>query len=266
MVARNDNTCWRGQEREGGIINLDIIERYAWLTYFRFTHEEVLNLVVCLQIPDPVRSDNGIVEDSLTALCMLLAHFAWPNRLSDLHVKFGWKPEMVSRTINTLLSIIHDRWKHLLVFDEQCLTPERLTAYTIAIAGKDAPLESCIGFIDGTKRQVTKPIFGQESIYNGWKKIHCLKYQAIVYPDGIIAHLYGPVEGVKHHIGTYRESIVEAILDMHAYAPDGTPLQIYCYSAYGLNDHLISSYRGVDLTEEEKGFNKAMASVRIVVE
>jgi hypothetical protein len=149
VVARNDNTRWRGQERQGGIIDLDIIEGDAWPIYFRFTHEEVLNLVVCLQIPDPVRSENSILEDSLTALCMLLARFAWPNRLSDLQLQFGWKPERVSRTVNTLLGIIHNGWKHLLVFDEQCLTPERLAAYTVAIARRDAPLESCIGFIDG---------------------------------------------------------------------------------------------------------------------
>jgi hypothetical protein len=98
------------------------------------------------------------------------------------------------------------------------------------------------------------------------KKFHCLKYQAIVCPDGIIAHLYGPVEGVKHDIAIYRESGIEDKLEMHAYAPDMIPLQIYGDPAYGLNEHLISHYRGIDLTEEQKAFNKAMASIHIVVE
>ncbi|RPB15811.1 hypothetical protein P167DRAFT_551739 [Morchella conica CCBAS932] len=158
---------------------------------------------------------------------MLLARLSWPNRLTDFHLKFGWKPERVSRVVNTLLHFIHEQWKHLLVFDIQRLTPQKLAAYTVAIRSRDAPLETCFGFIDGTLRQIARPTWGQEAVYNGWKRLHCLKYQAVVCPDGIIPHLYGPVEGKLHDLTVYRESHLSELLAMHAFAPDGTPLQIY---------------------------------------
>lgn len=38
-LLRHDNTRWRGQQREGGCIDLESIEGDAWLTYFRFVKE-----------------------------------------------------------------------------------------------------------------------------------------------------------------------------------------------------------------------------------
>lgn len=225
-------------------------------------------LAFCLQIPVVIKCDNGITEDRITALCMLLARFSWPNRLADFHIKFGWKPERVSRIVNTLTESLYEQWKHLLVFDAERLTPERLVSYTQIIRGRGAPLHTCFGFIDGTIRPVARPTWGQEAIYNGWKRVHCLKYQALVCPDGIIPHLYGPVEGRLHDLTVYNESRLSQILEQHANAPDGTPLQIYGDSAYigALSDHLITPYRGAALEQNERDWNKAMSKIRIIVE
>lgn len=212
-ASEQNNTRWRGQQRHGGPIDLDILEGDAWKTYFRFSKDEVYRLATCLKIPDKVQSDNRIFEDKITALCMLLARLAWPNRLSDLNLKFGWKPERVSRTVNTLLRFIYDTWKHLLVFDFQRLTPQKLCSFTRVIQATGAPLETCFGFVDGTLRAIARPIYGQESVYNGWKRYHCLKYQAIVTPDGIIIHLYGPVEGTKHDAAVWQESGISDLLE-----------------------------------------------------
>ena len=38
----------------------------------------------------------------------------------------------------------------------------------------------------------------QRIIYNGHKPIHTLKFQSFVAPDGLIANLFGPVEGCRH--------------------------------------------------------------------
>jgi len=32
-------------------------------------------------------------------------------------------------------------------------------------------------------------------MYNGYKKVHSIKVQSIATENGLIAHLYGPVEG-----------------------------------------------------------------------
>jgi hypothetical protein len=237
--VKRTNTRWRGQEREDGVLDLNTLHPDAWKTYFRFTQEEVVRLSEALQLPEYIYGDNRIKEEKLQALCMLLVRLAYPSRLSDLHLQFGWKPERTSRICNTLLKYIYDKWKHLLFFDQHLLSPERLASYTIAIREKDAPLETCWGFIDGTMRRIARPIYGQESVYNGWKRGHYLKYQAIVAPDGLIVHLYGPVEGRLHDSTIMVQSEILTMLEAHAYKPDGTPVQIYSDSAYGINGFII---------------------------
>lgn len=239
---------------------------YSTYIFVRFSRDEVYRLAICMRLPDRIECENQIFETNITALCMLLARLSWPNRLSDLHIKFGWKPERVSRTVNTLLVWIHDRWKHLLVFDAERLTPERLVLFTNSIRQNGAPLETCFGFIDGTLREIARPIYAQEAVYNGWKRKHCLKYQAVVTPDGIIIHLFGPVEGTKHDALVYRESGLSEILENYAHGPDGTNLQLYGDPAYSMNEHLISPYGGAAINEAERNWNKAMSRVRIVVE
>ena len=103
-------------------------------------------------------------------------------------------------------SWIYERWKHLLYFDEKCLTPQKLEQYAAAIRQRDAPIQNCWEFIDGTLRKIARPIYQQEAVYNGWKRYHCLKYQAIVTPNGLISHLYGPVPGIQHDSLLWQES------------------------------------------------------------
>ena len=62
-----------------------------------------------LQLPEKVSADNLIVEDGRTALCMLLARLAYPNRLKDMAMKFGWSVEPISRTSTTIQSFIHSK-------------------------------------------------------------------------------------------------------------------------------------------------------------
>lgn len=203
-------------------------------------------------MPDKITGDNRVCETKVTALCMLLARLAWPNRLVDMHLKFGWKPERVSRIVNTLLKFIYETWQHFLTFDLHRLTPEWLAAFTVLVHNREAPLSTCFGFIDSTLQEVACPIYGQEAIYNGWKRMHCLKYQVIVTPDGIIAHLFGPVEGLQHDAAVLTESRILDILDIHVYASDGTPLQIYGDPAYGISEHLITPFQGAAIAGNEQ--------------
>ncbi|PWW76029.1 hypothetical protein C7212DRAFT_195238, partial [Tuber magnatum] len=69
-----------------------------------------------------------------------------------------------------------------------------LAMYNFVIKEKNAPLETCWGFVDRTLKQIAQPIYSQEVVYNGWKRKHCLKYQAIISPDSIMAYLYKSVK------------------------------------------------------------------------
>ena len=38
----------------------------------------------------------------------------------------------------------------------------------------------------------------QMRLYNGHKRIHCLEFQGVSFPDGMIGDLYGPICGARH--------------------------------------------------------------------
>lgn len=295
LTLSHDNSRKRGPLREGGRLDLDSLAEEEWRNQFRyvylnrtlyivsmrerrkvgnksvltgnrFTRSEVEELVEVLQLPNPIRADNRITEDPRTALCMLLARLAYPNRLCDLALKFGWSVERVSRISTETQRIIHDRWEHLLCWDAERLTPERLVKYAQAIQQKGAPIGTVWGFIDGTIRGIARPTYHQRTCYNGWKRKHCLKYHGIVTPDGLISHLFGPIDRRRNDAFLWQKSNLPNILEQNAHTPDGTPLQVYGDPAYSINSFILSPYQGAQLTNDQKQWNRSMSRLRIVAE
>jgi len=181
-------------------------------------------------------------------------------------MKFGWSVEGISRISTTIQSMIHERWKHLLEWDHQRLTPARLLQYAQTIERKGAPIGTVWGFVDGTICAIARPTRRQRTCYNGWKRKHCLKYHAIVTPDGLISHLFGPVDGRRNDAFLWRESNLPRILQQHAHAPDGTPLQVYGDPAYSISNVLLTPYQGAQITPNQRLWNRTMSRLRIVAE
>lgn len=67
-------------------------------------------------------------------------------------------------------------------------------------------MTNCVGFIDGTKIRIARPseYMHQRYVYSGHKRIHCLSYETITTPDGLIFHLYGSIEGRHPDAYLYR--------------------------------------------------------------
>ena len=63
-----------------------------------------------------------------------------------------------------------------------------------------AALDNCWGFVDGTVRPVCKPRENQRAIYNGHKRVHSIKFQAFVLPNGLVGNLFGPIGARRHNI------------------------------------------------------------------
>ena len=78
------------------------------------------------------------------------------------------------------------------------LAPQQLEIFADKIHNKEAPLDNCWGFVDGTVRPVCRPGHNQRIIYNDHKRIHALKFQSIVAPNGLITNLLDQVEGCRH--------------------------------------------------------------------
>ena len=67
-------------------------------------------------------------------------------------------------------------------------------SFASSIYQKGAALDN----VDGNLRGIARPVQNQRVTYNGHKRKDGLKYQSITTPNGIIANLFGPVEGQRH--------------------------------------------------------------------
>ena len=95
---------------------------------------------------------------------------------------------------------LYQTWYHRLTeLDQDC--PEHLEEFARSVHNKGAVLQNCWGFVDGTVRPICRPRQNQKSLYNGHKKVHAIKFQSIATPNGLVANLFGPVEGKRHDSG-----------------------------------------------------------------
>eukprot|EP00171_Calliarthron_tuberculosum_P019957 IDg19957t1 len=84
--------------------------------------------------------------------------------------------------------------------------------YAQAVYGRSKALENCIVFINGKVICIARPgdHETQNAAYNGHKRKHALKYQAVTTPDGLILHVYSPLEGPRHNWTPYKQSAQRA--------------------------------------------------------
>ena len=140
-------------------------------------------------------------------------------------------------------------------------------AYADAIYKKTNGYANCMGFIDGKDWKCCKPVRMQKTVYTGHKKIHGIKAQSLILPNGIIGHFFGPVVcsrhdsyllqcsglvGILRHIST---TVLQTVIPFAAY---GDP-------AYPLSTVLLKPFAGV-LTPGMQDLNAKMSSGRITVE
>ena len=123
---------------------------------------------------------------------MVLRRMAYP--CSYLIPRFGRPVPVLSIICNRVIDYIYDLQVHRLTsWNPQMLDPASLQMYCDAISRNGSPLDNCFGFIDDTVRPVCRPGEQQRVLYNGHKRVHALKFQSVVLPSGMIAHIYGTV-------------------------------------------------------------------------
>lgn len=84
-------------------------------------------------------------------------------------------------------------------------------------------------------------------------------------PNGLIAHLFGPIEGRRHDAFMLGESGLNHILQRFRKS-DGEPYIIYGDPAYGITRNILATFRGARLTTDQQEFNSQMSKVRCSVE
>ena len=180
-----------------------------------------------LQIPEQITcfNYNDVICDGTEALCILLKRLAYLNRFSDLIPRFGRSVPQICMIFKQMLMRIVDQWGRLLnTMNQPWLQPQYLQEFCRAIHDKGAPLHNVWGFIDGTMRGCCRPGLHQRLLYNGHKRYHGLKYQSVITPSGMIANLFGPMEGRRHDSAMIRISGLLHELQQHSQDINGNAL------------------------------------------
>ena len=175
-------------------VGLEDISEAEVKAEFRFAPSQIDLLSQALRIPGTFTCSNGTVASGEEGLLMLLKRFAYPCRLTDMIPRFGRSAPEISLILAEVTDHIVNFQGHLLQdLDQPWLQPQYLEEFARAIHQKGAALDNCWGFVDGTIRPICRPGGHQRLMFNGHKRVHCLKFQSVVAPNGMIANLFGPV-------------------------------------------------------------------------
>ena len=96
-------------------------------------------------------------------------------------------------------------------------------------------------------------------------KSSLISFQSVSMPNGLIAHMFGPIEGRRHDAFILTESCLLSKLKQFE-RPNGEPYIIYGDPAYGVTAQVLSPYCTNGLTAAEQEFNRRMSAVRVSVE
>ncbi|OWY98226.1 hypothetical protein PHMEG_00031054, partial [Phytophthora megakarya] len=156
---------------------------------YRFTIQQLRILAIKLQLPhDGIITSAGDRVGRVEALAMVCRRLSEASKLLTVASEFGRSTAAYSR----IVSATH---KDILYFHE-FLIKTRIEDYCTTIHAAGSPIQSCWGFIDGTKQYISRPSAReksnipnenlQRSVFNGHPRRHCFNWQSIQAPDGII--------------------------------------------------------------------------------
>lgn len=210
----------------------------------------------------------------LEALAIVCRRLREPSTLFTVASEFGRSCGQVSRIFSHIIDFLYSRHARVLYLNRKLISL-RIDDYTAAITRAGSPVKTCWGFIDGTKQYISRPSARnhasnsyenlQRSVYSGHPRRHCLNWQGITTPDGMIVSMYGPMEGRRHDSTVL---ITSGILDAFASDPDElfSNKHLYGDPAYGCCDYMICPFPLADPKSPEGLFNSKMSSVREAVE
>jgi hypothetical protein len=250
---------------------------------FRFASDDLETLAAALRLPERIVTLHRDSVIRREAIAIVLHRLAFPGT-SHYHRRFfGRGAGPLSEIWHHVISHIRDTFAPRLLhrLDIERLAP-RLQQFANAVQSRGSPLAGCVGFVDGPLRAIARfaidsyayptrsPSYGQRDFYNGKDRIHALKFQGVIFPDGIIAQMAGPYFGKSHDARLYRESNLEAMmLDLNSEALGG-PVELadaqYCLYgdlAYPLSVVLQKPFQGNAVDAEEHEYNTLMASLRM---
>lgn len=248
--------------------NLNIFSTEEALRNFRFRPKDIPVIADAMDWTTGKTKRNRYKCDPVTACFIVLRKLASACRWTDLEYTFGMRSSALSEVFWEVIESFVESKGHLICTLRESLLVERAALYADAIIAKGAPLDSCVGFIDCTKIRMTRPGGHgslQRACYSGHKRMHCLIYQTVTTPDGLIFYLYGPEVGRRHDTTLLRKSGLEERLQAILLI-DGRQFYLYGDAAYMIRPWLQTAFPRVGATEEQLEYDTGTSAVRVSVE
>ena len=141
------------------------------------------------------------------------------------------------QTIDLIDSIHNHRLSDL---NQGWLSPRCLEAFADSAHRKGTTLDNAWRLIDETARPSCRPKVNHRRLYSGHERLHTLKYQSVTTPSGIIANLFGPVEGKRHDCAVLAMSGLLQTLQRYSHSPNGELLCIFGDLVFPLRRNLLA--------------------------
>lgn len=247
-------------------ININSISDVDLFTDFRFKLREIKLITDHLSWSGATNRNHYVCEPML-ATCILLFRLAGTTRLRENELKFGKFISQQSEIFWELIELFIEKFGRLLDLNGNFLA-ERSHMYSNALVEAGSMLPDCVGFLDCTKIQMKRPGGGQifqRSCFSGHKRFHCLIYQTLSTPDGLVFSLFGSLAGRRHDLTVLRSSGWEQILE-NSLLIDDRQFYLYGDSAYMLRPYIMRPFIGEELSEDQVQSNGQMSSLRESVE
>lgn len=251
--------------------NLQMLTNEACVSFFRFGHKDLMRIVDVMAWPaeKTCTVGNGYAINPTLAACVVLRRLSSSSRWYDLENLFGKFSPQLAEIFREALEQFMDVRGHLLTSPiPENYFQQRAETFAERVFDKGRALDNCLAFIDGTVIGVSRPSgsnINQRVLYNGHKRKHALKYQAITTPDGMCLHLFGPEVGRRHDMYLYHAAGTDAMLEGIMWI-NGKQYVVFGDSGYSVRVFLEIPFEGSNLSATKKSFNKAMSKVRVTVE
>jgi len=228
---------------------------------FRFTRRQLQRLLPLLLLDGDFTFSNRAKYSGETILLASLYYMHRPmtqDQVADF-IGITCQPD-VSRIFSFFLDHL-DRWNHLIAThpEEDSLDmwaphvaefKQRLMIFHVP--GIDTfRYRNVIGFVDGKLHRVCRPlqrpehslidVDTQQTVYNGYKKMHAIKFQSVVAPNGMIIQLSGAYRGRVHDSTALRQSGLNRMLQQLSETA-GEHCEIYGDSAYPILSNIAKAY------------------------
>jgi nuclease HARBI1 len=243
--------------------------------YFRFEQQHALHVMSCLGL-DPAREiicENRTKCNEEEAFLILLYRMGKHVDLVVMESEFGRDNTSLGRIIAHMVHLLVSNNHHLISNNIAFFVP-RFKMYNAAIRRKfrgqqmpAAAIDTAL-FLDGTSLRIARPSgphANQRNMYNGHHKVHCLQFQGVSAPDGMIVDFYGPLAGRRHDTHVLNSSFFNERL---AQAQQGLPVQYKYYAdkGYYAKSHGYAAYKGKNLPQLLVDENARMSGQRVGIE